>query len=251
MHEAKLGGIKKNYYDTLDHLAKDTSSSLTQGLPVTENILNAIIGMYSAAKVESIYEEKNRFESAYHAPITSEFEFYVARIMYHYSLMKKLEWHVFLRRQLNKTAPDVRIEIGNRTVAIIEIKARGGWIQPFLSRDRYEADKRKLHAKKSLYDPDDTIRKLKGQLSKYGDCFHVPRDAIFFLLPTLTLVHRTKYPSKIGNYYANFANTSGLPRGNLILLSENLKLDLSHPIITNMMPTDAFERMVRQVERNR
>lgn len=154
-------------------------------------------------------------------------------------------WRVFLRRQVKKTAPDIRIAMGEKSIAVIEIKAKGGWIQPFLSKERYNADKVKLENRSSSYNPDETIRRLKAQISKYRKEFSLKADDIYYLLPTLTNVHRNKFPSLIKDYYNYFSKTSGLPKSNLILLSRNLILDLSRATKNaDLDPTDDFERMI-------
>jgi hypothetical protein len=83
----------------------------------------------------------------------------------------------------------------------------------------------------------------RAQLNKYADVFGLARENIFLLLPTLALAHKAHYKTTIPEYYSHFENTSGLPRENFILLSENMRLDLSYRT-TDLEPTSNFERML-------
>jgi hypothetical protein len=229
----------------VDKRAKSISNKLTLEEPVTKDILKTIIELYNSAKVESVLAD-DYFEAAYHTPITGELEFLIARILYHYSILKKLKWKIYLRRQENSTVPDIRINKSNETISIIEIKAKGGWIQPFLSLERYNNDKLKMKSGASQYDPDELIFRQRKQLNKYISNFRLKKTDLYFFLPTLALVHRKKYKSTLDDYYINFSKTSELPKENFILLSKNKRLDLSHkPNINSLEPSDNFERMVK------
>ncbi len=64
-----------------------------------------------------------------------------------------------------------RIEKKGKTIAIIEIKAKAGWIQPFLSSDRFDYDMKRLKDKKSEFNPETLIANSKKQLEKYKNAF--------------------------------------------------------------------------------
>lgn len=248
-NKMNLISLKKRYYDRLDSLANEIGDALRNGEPVSAQIMEAIVQMYDSAKTERDYE-CSRFECAYHTPITGEFEFLVARILYHYSEQDKLGWRVFLRRQVKKTVPDIRITNGEEPIGVIEIKSKGGWIQPFFSEEKYRADKRKLKNGQSDHDPDETIIKLKGQITKYEKVFSLKPDDIFYILPTLAQVHKNKYHAGYSDYRNYFSKTSGLPESNFVLLSSNLTLDLSNASKSlDFVPTDNFETMVASLRR--
>jgi hypothetical protein len=233
------------YLNGIDKTAKSIAEEFTAGQKITERLLKTIIDLYQSAKVEQIFKDKY-FETAYHSPITSELEFFVARILFHYSTINGKKWQIYLRRQESKTAPDIRLLKNGQTFAIIEVKAKAGWIQPFLSPERYQYDKSKLANGKSDFDPDNLISNSKNQLKKYFTTFGLTNNDIFLFLPTLALVHRKKYLTELPEYYTYFASTSGLPADNLILLSKNKRLDLSYKT-NDLDPTDNFEKLMSKL----
>jgi hypothetical protein len=236
--------LKYSFYKSLDEKASSIANELQKKSKVTATILETIISLYESAKIELKFKN-DYFESAYHSPITSELEFFISRILYHFSQLNNLKWKILLRRQKQKTAPDIRIEKKGNTVAIIEIKAKAGWIQPFLSSDRFDSDMLRLKNNIAKFDPQELIDKSKSQLKKYETTFNLKTKNIYFLLPTLILVHRKRYKRILSDYYKYFEKTSGLLRTNLILLSNNMLLDLSTcNNETIMEPTDNFERMI-------
>lgn len=212
-------------------------------------LLDYISELYDSVKVEKNFTNK-KFESAYHAPVTSDLEFLIARILYHYSKIKNLDWKIYLRRQKKKTAPDIRIDKNNKTIAIVEIKARAGWIQPFFSKEREKKDIRKLKKGTSKFDPKDLIKKQKSQLSKYIKTFKINKEQIFMLLPTLSGVHRKTSNRKFSDYEKDFVRNSGLKKENFILLSKNLILDLDPECKRkDYQPTDRFEKFIKKLKK--
>jgi len=230
----------------IDRQAKSIALEFVKGKLISESIIKTIIELYSSAQVERVLKD-DHFEAAYHATVTGEVEFLISRILYHYSINNNLEWKIYLRRQKEKVAPDIRIEIKNKTISIIEIKARGSWIQPFLSSERYKNDKRKL-ANGHTFDPDEMIKNQRNQLAKYMKVFDLTKSEIFYLLPTLDGVHRLKYESKLNDYFNYFGETSQIPKENFILLSTNMVLNLGcKPDLNNLQPTDYFEGMIHKI----
>jgi hypothetical protein len=201
--------------------------------------------MYQSAKVEHQFKD-DFFETAYHSPITGELEFFISRIIYHQSKALNKDWKILLRRQEKKTAPDIRLVKGDKTFAIIEVKAKAGWIQPFLSPERYQTDKAKLESGKSSFDPETLVANSRYQLKKYFDTFGITNNDVFLFLPTLALVHRKKYTTDLNGYYDYFATTSGLPKDNLVLLSHNKRLDLSY-MTDDLSPTYDFEKLLTKL----
>lgn len=241
--------LKSSYYAKLDQSAASIADNLSSEKMATTDILNLIIDLYKSAKVELLFSNKDKFQSAYHSPITSELEFVISRILFHFSERNILGWAIYLRKQKDKTAPDIRIEHNGKTIAIIEIKAKAGWIQPFLSQDKYDYDMIRLNSGKSTFNPDVLIANSKKQLQKYQEAFKLESEDIYFFLPTLFLVHRKRYDKEVWDYADYFEKTSGLYRDNLILLSSNMLLDLSNAESTKLQPTQSFERMIYKLKR--
>jgi hypothetical protein len=223
--------------------------SLEGKYSITEEILKAIITLYDSAKIEQYFKEDDLFDSAYHTPITGEFEFFIARILYHLSNVKKCNWKILLRKQENKTAPDIRLLKNNKTIAVIEIKAKAGWMQCFFSPERLDSDIKRFESHKSKLNPLDLIENQKNQLKKYYETFEITNRDVFLLLPTFALVHRKKYTTELTGYYDYFEHNSGLPKENFILLSENLHLNLSKPNPNGegLMPTSNFENLLTKL----
>lgn len=239
----KLTKLKKEYYNYLDRKARHIAFKLSKSQPATKLILDYTRELYESAKVD--YLRNNKFESAYHNPISSELEFLIARVLYHYSNFKKKDWKIYLRRQVGKTVPDIRVESNNKTLAIIEVKAKAGWIQPFFSKERYDKDMKKLRSGESDFDPRDLIKKVKNQLKKHYETYNIKPKQVFVLLPSLKLVHRKKSTQQIKDYEAQFIKNSGLPRESLILLSNNPILELSSdPGRKEYQATNNFEKFI-------
>jgi len=246
LRERKLVKIKEAYYSYLDKKAKTVSSKLSRKELVTKLILKYIQELYQSAKSENKFKD-DYFDLAYHAPISSELEFLIARILYHYSDKKNLHWKILLRRQQGKTAPDIRIEADNNTVAIIEIKAKAGWIQTIFNKERIQKEMEKYNMG-LRDDPAESIKKFSQQCEKYYKTYHIGNDRVFILLPSLALVHRIRSKQKVEDYEATFLGNSGLADNSLILLSNNLILDLSNNRDKKQYnPTNRFEDLISKL----
>lgn len=215
---------------------------------ITQNIIKTIIELYASAKVEQVLKD-DFFEAAYHTPITGELEFLISRILYHYSASEHLNWKILLRRQEKNNVPDIRIIKNCKNISIIEIKAKGGWIQPFLSKERFDKDMEKLTRRKSDFDPQQFIKVKRQQLNKYQETFGLEPDSIFFFIPTLAAVHRKYYKASLSDYLTYFETVSGLQQSNLVLLSSNLRLELANKKIdmNDLCPTIKFEEMLTAI----
>ena len=239
----KLITLREEYNKYLDRKARHIAFQLKHSKPVTKLLLSYISELYQSAKIK--FFDNDHFRSAYHNPISSDLEFLIARILYNYSNFNKLGWSVFLRSQVGKTAPDIRVTKGEKTIAILEIKAKAGWIQHLFSEARYEEFKRRLKEKKTKGDPDELLRRVKEQLKKYYDSFNIGPSQYFMMLPSFALVHRKRSESRSVDYEKWFSLNSGLQRKNLILLSNNLTLDLSsNQKQSEYQPTDRFEKFI-------
>ncbi len=231
----------------IDSRAKDIVLKFAQGKQISKDVLSTIAELYSSAQVERDLKDEY-FQTAYHTPVTGELELFIARILYHFSIANSLRWVVLLRKQELSTAPDIRLVRGSETISIIEIKAKGGWIQPFLSPDRYASDMKK-HTNGKEYNPESTVKGQRNQISKYISTFNISKNDIYFFLPTLALVHRKKYKTELQGYYEYFSQTSELSPQNFILLSENKRLDLAYkPDLNDLQPTTNFERMLNELQ---
>src|SRR4051812_28766262 len=101
----ELFNKKLQYYQTLDNHAKNIAKKASVGHPISQDIMLSIVAFYESAKIELKFKN-DKFSSAYHSPITSELEFFIARLLFYYSEFNKLDWVIYLRKQRQKTAPD-------------------------------------------------------------------------------------------------------------------------------------------------
>ncbi len=252
MNNKKLVHIKKHYYTYLDTKAKHIAKQLTFSKKVTPLVIKYVAELYEVAQIVGRDFSSDHFHSAYHEPILSDLEFLIARSLYYFSWFKKLNWDISLRKQSQKTVPDVLIKKNDIPIAIVEIKAAAGWIQPFFSSERVAKDKLRLESKASDFDPDISIKRIKDQLDKYEKVYGIPSTRIFLFLPTLAHVHRKKSKRVLRNYQNDFIRNSGLNKDNLIILSANLSLNLGFPQLRkDYKPTDYFERFIKKIEKAR
>ncbi len=240
---------RKQLLNAIDIIAEELNNEYIEEGTISLSLINSIIDIYKSAQTEEYYID-NSFETAYHTAITGELEFLISRILYHHSRVKLLGWKILLRRQEKRTVPDIRILKDDTTIAIIEIKAKGGWIQPFLSPERYRNDRKRKDYGESNFEPDELIAKQRAQLFKYQETFSLSPDRVFYFIPTMASVHRKKYKTELQDYLFYFEKNSGLPKSNLILLSSNLRLDLSKKKIdySKLNPMDRFESMIQKLE---
>lgn len=251
MTTTKLINLRKSYYDYIDKKARYIGNQLAQRQQVTKLILDYIAELYGAAKSSTSFND-DTFRSAYHNPITSDLELLIARIIHHYSKREHLDWKIYLRCQKGKTAPDIRIESNSKTLCIIEIKAKAGWMQYLFSEKRFKKDVAEHRRDSKKPDPHEKVKLVKKQIRKYCETFQIKPKQIYFFLPSMTLVHRKKSGNSVDDYCNHFANKSGLPARNLILLSNNLLLNLSeNPTRKSYEQTDNFDEFILAISHNR
>jgi hypothetical protein len=262
------------YYKKIDEWALQNALKLinkASDCSVSADLLKQISSIYMGAKVESIVEPSRKFSVAYHTPITGDLEFLIARTLYRYSLEKELGWEVHLRKpkKMNNRmlVPDVRIDKGGKTIGIIEIKARVGWMQPFFSEEQLQKGILRKERNPRAKDPQEIIQAARDQLEKYIKGFGLAeskRETMFMLVPSLAAAHRKKNTSSMSmdeiylEYKKTFSDHSGLDQQNLVVLTKDLGYDagMTHkntekPILADpKMVTDEFREMVKLISRN-
>lgn len=244
--------LKENWYKAIDKEASKQALQLSQGELITEDTLLFIHFLYQSMQIEQQSFTDDNFESAYHPPITPDFEFLLARLFYHYGKIMGLQWKVLLRRQKQRSAPDIVVQNNQKTIAIIEIKAKAGWIQSQFSKnitDKFEAT---YNEGSSDFDPNAFNNRVKKQFEKYCQTYDTNLDQIYLLLPSLNEVHRKRSKQQVADYRHHFCGISGIPESNFILLSNNLKLNLSRsPLKESLIPTDQLEHLFWSLEATR
>ena len=229
----------------IDNLANNLVNQFESGEAIAEDILEIIREIYEAAKVEKELSN-NQFEVAYHTSVTGDVEFLFARFFYHLIEARELNWKVYLRRQFQRIVPDIRIESEGKTLAIIEIKSKVGWMQSFFSKDRVKHDLERLKSGESTLNPEVDILKKRNQLWKYIEHFNINSDRFYVLVPSLKQVYRKKYGRKYEYFKSCFSDHSKLPSENLVVLSNDLTYEVSD-LLSPSSVTNEFEIMVNKV----
>jgi hypothetical protein len=241
---------KENYYikfyQTIDEKANEIAKKISNNGNVTSDILRFINEIYIEVASYKEHFHDDKFESAYHEPVTSYLEFFIARILYHFSEIKKLGWKIYLRRQVgkkpNRVAPDIRIEKNGKTIAIIEIKAKVGWAQGMFSKERFEKYKEKSQ---------EIINEFRDTLEKYKNLFNIDYSQIFLLVPSFKEAHKKSSKESFEDHRDWISESTGLIKENIIVLSNNLELELEEKEIdqNKFLPTTDFEDMIKKLER--
>lgn len=150
--------------------------------------------------------------------------------------------NIFKNTEKNKKSgklvvPDIKIEKNEKIVAIIEIKAKAGWMQSFFFKE--------IKSRKNK----ESIEKNRDQLLKYANIKGSSRNKVFVFLPTFIHVSRRRHELGVQQYRNGFAKNSTLRKSNLITLSSNPFLnlaDLNEDKKNNQFnPTDDFEEFIK------
>lgn len=240
--------IKGMYNSHIDATANGMAIQFVEGKPITIEVLQFLNSLYESAKLNQ-FNDFDAFESAYHNPVTSDFELLLARIIYHIAKIKGKQWKVLLRKQKGKCAPDIRIEHEGRSICVIEIKVKVGWSQDMFSNERYQYDLNKFGKDPNRSDPKIRIEKLSSQYSKYIDTFKVSSNEIYVIVGSLQNVHRKKNKGFDIDYYKkSFMGNSQLEYENIIILAHSLDRDMSKAKNTALLlPSDELEKMLNKI----
>lgn len=238
----KLVRISRSYYDDLDAKARNLAGRLISDRPISKLLLVYIGELYEGARIQDTYSEHG-FEAAYHNPVTSDFEFLLSRILFHCESWMCLGWKIYLRRQVNRVAPDIRVEIDGKTIAVFEIKSKVGWAQAAYSKQRFDFEK------ESGKTPEDTVAKVKQQLDRYQKAYDLSRDRIFMVVPSLHEAHRKKFKENTWETYVeDFCESVKFKKENFLLLSQSLDLNLSERTERkNLHASDLLEQGIRSL----
>lgn len=238
--------LKQNYFTEIDNKSKYLAKRLSASKKISKQILEFIIELYDSENESNNNFNKDNYKSSGHQPITSDFEFFISRILYYYSKINKLNWEISLRcSQQDKNTkkqvqPDILIRRKNKIIAILEIKVKAGYMQCVFSKIREKKDIEKGYNTKEIID------KTKSQLKKYSKLESCGKKKIFVLLPTFALVSRKNNAETADNFRSQFAKNTRLNKDNLIILSKNKDLDLSKSN-GNLDATGEFERFIKNI----
>ena len=119
------------------------------------------------------------------------------------------------------------MERNGKTIAILEIKNKVGWMQQFFSKESEAKYLDRFNSGGSSKDPRKQIEEIRNQLLKYSVNFKVEKDKIFLLLPTFASVHRKNSHRTMEDYLSDFETNFTLSKENILIMSNNLSLHLS------------------------
>lgn len=244
----ELMQLREQHIEILDNFSKELAEEIKKGKLITEKMIQAIVNLYDTANIEKKINEKNGFSSAYHSPVTSDFEFIFARLIYHIGIIFNKGWKVDLRRQINKTTPDIRISKNDKTLWILELKVSLGWIRSFICPTFYKKSIERKNSR-NKWDPDIFNKEQARQLEKYSESYSISKNRIYYVVPSLASIHYRKDSKDlvIDDYRNHFKKVSGLSAENLVIFNENLiqRLNIPRETSQNFSPTKDLENMIK------
>jgi hypothetical protein len=233
---------------SIDDKSQEIAHLASNNQDISEITLKFINEIYQSVKSDSNFHN-NHFNSAYHLATTPFVEFFIARIFYHYSEEKQLNWNINLRCQENKTVPDIRIfhkeNDEKKTIAIIEIKVKVSWMQALFSEHRAIADENRRRERNSQKD---SIVDFQEQIKKYLETYQITDKQFFVFIPSLNGAYKPKSNENIENYKKWFYSVTHLKEENLILLSNNPRLNLEDKNIEDIQATSNFEFLLKSLD---
>ncbi|WP_156350827.1 hypothetical protein [Psychrobacillus sp. FJAT-21963] len=251
--------INDYHYKTLDKFSLYLCHEFEKSNNITSKVIQAIVDLYHAASInlsETIIDKDNKikgqFKSSYHPAVTADFEYLIARFLYHIGNMYEKGWSVDLRKQVKNAAPDIRISKNGETLWILELKVSMSWSKSFVSPTFYDKAKEDFVNRKKDWDPDIFNQKQSNTLDKYSAVFNIPKEKIYFVTPSLATIHDRNPKLTIDKYRSHFKKVSGLPSDNFVVFNENLfqKLNVSEEADLPFIATNNLEEMLMKFIEN-
>lgn len=218
--------LKRTYFETADYVSKNgfykeiykeggvIAKDFNDKISVSESVFSYIDVLYQMEEMVETYIETNQFSfdsAILSEPLASEIVFYISGILDNISGLKEKDWKILVRKRIGQLTPDIVITEKEATpteegfqrgvIAVIEL--------------RNEAWVRQLIAKKN-----------PTYFQKYTDTLGVTLKDIFIIIPTLVTYPKTlvTYPNSMKSVVEEqgiFSQSTGLPKGNWVILSEN------------------------------
>lgn len=221
--------------DDAKKIVEDIVEDFEKGLRITEKILsNVFLQYFAAQKIEGDFN-KDSFECAMmESPFADEIVFYFSRIFFHIGNIKEKNWTIQLRKNIGGFTPDIIItskltdnKLNNqellysrskkeKIVAVIELRTKE-WIRAFIVGDNSNYWRGKKE------EVDILSKESRVYFQKYADTLRVGLGDIFVITPTLSVSNQDIIKS-VANQQELFAQSTGIPESNLIILTENRTL---------------------------
>jgi len=244
-----LMSVSIQHFKIIDEYSLKLANDFKSDKTITYQMIQAIVDFYDTANIEKNINTE-RFTSAYHTPVTADFEFLLARLLFHIGILYKKEWKIDLRRQEKKATPDIRISNGGKTLWILELKVGMSWAKSFICPTFYKKAIKKYEID-NKWDPDLFNRKCSLVLDKYSEIYSIPKEKIFLVIPSLASIHyrRESKHLNLNDYRNHFNSVSGLPNRNLVIFNNNLLQNLANPKEAKVpfQPTMELESMITKL----
>ncbi len=221
-----------------------------KGLPITKQILEDIHKLYLGSQIaeDELHKKAPSLEGAVmEASFATEISNYFSRICYHISLLYGKEWSILLRPELGELTPDIIItewktpkaeELSPKKIkAVIELRTKE-WIQALMAENEWKNRWAGKKEKVDIYSEEG-----KTHFQKYTEQLGVSLDDIFVVLPTLPVGEQNAIET-IAQQQERFAQSTGIPKENLVILSEN-KPSPEVDALTNL--TTYFEKFIQKL----
>ena len=218
--------LKRTYFETADYVSKNgfykeiykeggvIAKDFNDKISVNESVFSYIDVLYQMEEMVETYIETNQFSfdsAILSEPLASEIVFYISGILDNISGLQEKDWKILVRKPIGQLTPD--IVITEKEASPTEEGFQRGVIAVIELRN--EAWVRQLIAKKN-----------PTYFQKYTDTLGVTLKDIFIIIPTLVTYPKTlvTYPNSMKSVVEEqgiFSQSTGLPKGNWVILSEN------------------------------
>lgn len=217
--------FKNRFYKEIYEEGRTIAKDFNNNISVSERVFSYIDELYQMEQMAESYLEANdfSFDSAILSePLASEIVFYISGILDNISALREKDWKILVRKRIGQLTPDIVITEKEATpteegfqrgvIAVIEL--------------RNEAWVRQLIAKKN-----------PTYFQKYTNTLGVTLKDIFIIIPTLvtypipTLVTYPNSMKSVVEEQGIFSQSTGLPKGNWVILSENRSISKGNGVI--------------------
>ena len=200
----------KEIYKEGGNIAKDFNDKIL----VSERVFSYIDVLYQMEEMVETYIETNQFSfdsAILSEPLASEIVFYISGILDNISALREKDWKILVRKRIGQLTPDIVITEKEATpteegfqrgvIAVIELRNEA-WVRQLIAEEN------------------------PNYFQKYTDTLGVTLKDIFIIIPTLVTYPKTlvTYPNSMKSVVEEqgiFSQSTGLPKGNWVILSEN------------------------------
>ena len=221
--------LKRTYFETADYVSKNRfykeiykeggiiAKDFNNNISVSERVFSYIDELYQMEEMVETYIETNQFSldsAILSEPLASEIVFYISGILDNISALREKDWKILVRKRIGQLTPDIVITEKEATpteegfqrgvIAVIELRNEA-WVRQLIAEEN------------------------PTYFQKYTDTLGVSLNDIFIIIPTLVT-----YPNSMKSVVEEqgiFSQSTGLPKGNWVILSENRSISKGNGVI--------------------